>query len=174
VHRHRPAAGDPPPCGASHHGRRSRLPSHLRSLPVAPASRRAFSCSKPWSLAPFSNRRRTSGEAPAGRRRGPAWRRRRAHTRDHSRRSQPAAQIKRMKPPCLGPPWTSGLGPRRRSTTALAARSKIDGADRAQPGPRSGRRLFYGKPPELFNILSEPFHLYKILAYRSCFYCFDP
>jgi hypothetical protein len=99
AHRRTPAAGDPPPCGASQHDRRSHLPSHLCSPPVAPASRRASSRPKPWPLAPFCNRRRTSGEVPAGRRRGSAWRRRRALTRDHNRRSQPTAQIKRMNPP---------------------------------------------------------------------------
>jgi hypothetical protein len=92
VHRHRPAAGDPPPCGASHHGRQSRSPSNPRSLPVASASRRAFPRPRPWPLAPFRHRRRTSGEVPARRRR-------RARACDHSRRSQPTAQIKRGPPP---------------------------------------------------------------------------
>jgi hypothetical protein len=156
AHRRTPAAGDPPPCGASQHGRRSRPPSHLRSLPVASTSFRAISRPKPWPLAPISHRRRTSGKVPARRRRGPAWRRRRTHAGDRSRRSQPTAQIKRRNPPLLGPPWTSGLGPRRRSTTAPAARSKIDGADRAQPGPRSGRRPFYENPLNSLILCPNP------------------
>jgi hypothetical protein len=99
AHRRTPAAGRPPPWTPY----LDRHPLHPCKRVVefarSQASRRHFPRPKPCPLTPFNHRRRTSGEVPARRHRGPAWRRRRAHACDHGRRSQPTAQIKRRNPP---------------------------------------------------------------------------
>jgi hypothetical protein len=90
-----------------------------------------------------------------------------------------------LRTPLIGPRWTGGPSPQRRSTADVSSHVTLTSSLASAPANHKPPRVapiahppaaqaFLQKDPAVLNITKIPFHLYKAFQTGPCFYVLNP